>query len=211
MEGPEIIEKYFPALSEAQKAAFAAMGPAYTDWNARINVISRKDIDAVYSHHILHSLALAKVLGPLPAGATVLDLGTGGGFPGIPLAVIYPEVSFHLVDRIGKKLTVAAAVAETCGIRNVTFQHGDASEVRRKYDYVVSRAVMSLDALYAAARHAMAGGSVKGSLPRGLLALKGGDLTIEAAALKRPVEIIPISDFFFDEYFATKSVVYVKS
>lgn len=211
MEGTEIIEKYFPTLNDRQKDAFTAMGPAYTEWNAKINVISRKDIDAVYSHHILHSLALAKVMGPMPEGTTVLDLGTGGGFPGIPLAVLYPQVHFHLVDRIGKKLNVASAVAQTCGIANVSFQHGDASEVRRKYDYVVSRAVMSLDALYAAARHAMAAGTVRGHLPKGLLALKGGDLTIEAAALKRPVEIIPISDFFFDDYFQTKSVVYVKS
>ena len=146
MDSINVIEKYFPGLSGKQREQFEKLGPLYADWNSKINVISRKDIDNLYTNHILHSLAIAKFLQPAP-GTTFLDMGTGGGFPGIPLAIMYPECRFHLIDRIGKKIKVAQAIAEAIGLTNVTFQHGDIGECRQKYDYVVSRAVMRLDEL----------------------------------------------------------------
>ena len=136
----DVIKKYFPHLNVLQEKQFEALGLLYPDWNDKINVISRKDIDNLYVNHILHSLAIAKFLDPVP-GTTFMDLGTGGGFPGIPLAILWPECRFHLVDRIGKKLKVAQSIAETIGLENVTFQHGDVSECKEKFDFVISRAV----------------------------------------------------------------------
>ena len=147
MPQSDIILKYFPELTAGQIDQFNTMGELYPEWNEKINVISRKDIDNLYVNHILHSLAIAKFLGPLEAGTTFMDLGTGGGFPGIPLAVMYPDCRFHLIDRIAKKLRVAADVAEKIGLKNVTFRHGDVGECHDRFNYVVSRAVMPLDKL----------------------------------------------------------------
>lgn len=202
----ELLE-YFPQLTSEQEARFRALGPLYTEWNEKINVVSRKDIGNIYPHHILHSLAIAKFFTPDP-GAVFIDLGTGGGFPGIPLAILWPECRFHLIDRIGKKVRVAEAVADTVGLRNVTFQHGDMGECKVKADYVVSRAVMQLDELVkACAGHVKRGG---GRLPAGLLCLKGGELEAELGRVRRPKVCVPLSDYFKGEYFSTKSLIYVE-
>lgn len=147
MADHDIIFRYFPQMDAEQRSRIEALDALYREWNARINVISRRDIDNLYTAHILHSLAIAAFLGPLEPGTAFLDMGTGGGLPGIPLAIAYPECSFHLIDRIGKKIRVATEIASALGLRNVTFQHGDIGECRERYDYVVSRAVMTLDAL----------------------------------------------------------------
>ena len=204
------ILKYFPNLSEAQHLAFAKLGELYADWNAKINVISRADIDNIYVRHILHSLAIGAFFGELTPGTRILDLGTGGGFPGIPLAILYPEVHFHLIDRIGKKIRVATEVAAAVGLNNVTFQHGDSGECREKFDYVVSRAVMPLDGLVKACNHAInRRPSLQNRYAPGIVCLKGGDLEKEIEAADRPVVEIPITDFFNEPFFDTKEIVYV--
>lgn len=206
----ELIQKYFPSLTGSQTEAFARLGDLYRDWNAKINVISRADTDNLYCRHVLHSLSIAAFLGPLSDGTTFMDLGTGGGFPGIPLAIFYPDCRFHLIDRIGKKIKVAADIAEQVGLTNVTFQHGDSGECHGRFDYVVSRAVMSLDALWKACSR-----NIDGTSPRrnryapGLVCLKGGNLDEEIAALKRPVVEVPVTDFFNESFFETKDIVYV--
>lgn len=201
-----IISRYFPGLTPEQIQQFDMLGPLYAKWNEKINVISRKDIDNIYEHHILHSLAIGKFLTPTD-GTHFLDLGTGGGFPGIPLAILWPECRFHLIDRIGKKITVARSVAETVGLTNVTFQHGDIGECREKYDYVVSRAVMTLDKLIPLIRKNISH-TERNRLPNGLLCLKGGDLEEEIRASHTHVLDVPLSDYFSEEYFATKSLIY---
>lgn len=203
----EII-RYFPGLTPGQRAQFEALEALYRDWNEKINVISRKDIDELYTHHVLHSLAIAKFMTPAP-GTTFMDLGTGGGFPAIPLAIMWPDCTLHLVDRIAKKLRVAADVAAGIGLSNVTFQHGDAGECRQKFDYVVSRAAMDLPSLIKASAKNISHRPLN-SLPGGLLCLKGGDLTEEIRAAARPVVDMPLSDWFAGEYFATKQLLYVK-
>ncbi|MCM1292777.1 MAG: 16S rRNA (guanine(527)-N(7))-methyltransferase RsmG [Bacteroides sp.] len=204
----DIILKYFPNLTEKQKEQFTAIGPLYTEWNERINVISRKDIDNLYEHHILHSLAIAKFMTPVESTA-FLDLGTGGGFPGIPLAILWPECRFHLIDRIGKKITVAKSISESIGLENVSFQHGDSGECREKFDFVVSRAVMTLDKLIPLIRKNISKTN-RNRLPNGLLCLKGGDLTEEIRAAGRPVLEVPLSDYFSEEFFETKNLIYCK-
>lgn len=207
MDSHEIIFKYFPALTRRQREQFAAMGSLYAEWNAKINVISRKDIDNFYEHHLLHSLAIAKFITPVE-GTCFLDMGTGGGFPGIPLAAMWPHCEFHLIDRIGKKIKVAQAVASELGITNVDFQHGDIGECHRKFDYVVSRAVMRLDELVPLIRKNISPKQRNG-FPNGLICLKGGNLTEEIAATRQSVLDVPLSDYFSEEYFATKSLIYV--
>lgn len=203
-----IILKYFPSLTDDQRLRFKMLGPLYTDWNGKINVVSRKDIDNLYEHHILHSLAIAKFMTPTD-GTRFLDMGTGGGFPGIPLAILWPECRFHLIDRIGKKINVARSIAEAIGLTNVTFQHGDIGECHEKFDFVVSRAVMTLDKLLPLVnRNISSAGNNR--LPNGLLCLKGGDLTDEIKAARRPVLDVPLSDFFTEEYFTTKHLIYVE-
>lgn len=202
------ILKYF-SLTDSQRAQMEALGPLYREWNEKINVISRKDIDNLYLHHILHSLAPAKFLSPV-SGTTFLDMGTGGGFPGIPLAIIWPQCKFHLIDRIGKKIRVASSVAEAIGLENVTFQHGDMGECHESFNYVVSRAVMSLPELVAIVRRNISADNNGNTLPPGLLCLKGGDLSGELAAVKRPMIEVPLSDYFSEEYFSTKSLIYVE-
>lgn len=202
------IKTYFPNLTPAQEAQFAALGDLYTDWNAKINVISRKDIDNLYPHHILHSLGIAKAIEFTP-GSTILDVGTGGGFPGIPLAILFPECRFHLIDRVGKKIKVAQSVAEAINLQNVTFQHGSVEENKTEYDFVVSRAVMPLPDLLKLVRKNIKR-EQQNALPNGLLCLKGGDLQSEIAPVKKTSIVFNLSDYFKEEYFATKKVVYVQ-
>lgn len=202
------IKTYFPNLSPQQESQFAALGNLYTDWNAKINVISRKDIDNLYLHHILHSLGIAKAIN-FTAGTTILDVGTGGGFPGIPLAILFPECKFHLIDRIGKKIKVAQSVAEAINLENVSFQHGSVEELKTEYDFVVSRAVMPLPDLLRLIRKNIKK-EQQNALPNGLLCLKGGELQQEIAPVKKTSIVFNLSDFFKEEYFKTKKVVYVQ-
>lgn len=204
----EELLKYFPDLTAEQQARFAAIGILYREWNEKINVISRKDIDNLYLHHIIHSLSIAKFMTPVD-GTTFMDLGTGGGFPGIPLAIIWPECRFHLIDRIGKKVNVARSIADEIGLSNVTFQHGDSGECHEKFDYVVSRAVMQLDQLVKLAVKNVSRHS-RNTFPNGLVCLKGGDLRPELGRVKRPMIEVPLSDWFSDTYFKEKELVYVE-
>ena len=203
-----IIEKYFPNLAPEQRERFAALDALYHDWNAKINVISRKDIDNLYEHHVLHSLGIAEIIRFRP-GTTVMDLGTGGGFPGIPLAIMFPDVQFHLVDSIGKKIRVCNEVITALGLTNVTTQHGRAEEVKQRFDFIVSRAVMPLADLVKISRRLIAKRQ-QNALPNGLIALKGGELEHEAGAVPGEKLITPLSDFFTEDYFETKKVVYVQ-
>lgn len=205
------LHRFFPGLTDSQRAQFDALGDLYADWNAKINVISRKDIDNLYLHHVVHSLAIARFLGPLADGTAILDVGTGGGFPGIPLAIYYPQCRFHLVDRIGKKIRVATEIASAIGLENVTFRHGDIGECHDRFDYVVSRAVMPLNDLAALVRKNMAAAPRPGNpLLPGLICLKGGDLAPECKGIRRRVEIRPISPILPDPFFDDKSIVYVE-
>ena len=203
-----LIDHYFPTLTAEQRERFAALDALYHDWNAKINVISRKDIDNLYEHHVLHSLGIAEIIN-FRAGSHVMDLGTGGGFPGIPLAIMFPDVKFHLVDSIGKKIRVCNEVITALGLTNVTTQHGRAEEVKERFDFVVSRAVMPLADLVKICRK-LIGKQQQNALPNGLIALKGGELEHEASAVKGEKLITPLSDFFAEEYFTTKKVVYVQ-
>ncbi|MBQ5818686.1 MAG: 16S rRNA (guanine(527)-N(7))-methyltransferase RsmG [Bacteroides sp.] len=203
----ELILKYFPKITEEQKQQFAALYDLYIDWNAKINVISRKDITNLYEHHVLHSLGIAKVINFRP-GTTVMDLGTGGGFPGIPLAILFPETHFHLVDSIGKKVRVANEVATSIGLKNVTFCHERAEEEKQKFDFVVSRAVMPLTDLLKIVRKNIAS-KQQNALPNGLICLKGGELSNETMPVKNMVEMWDLKDYFEEEFFETKKVVYV--
>lgn len=201
-----LIQKYFPSLTPVQIEQFGKMTELYPEWNDRINVVSRKDIQNLETNHILHSLAIARFLNPV-AGSSILDFGTGGGFPGIPLAVMFPHVRFHLIDRIGKKINVARAVAEDLGLTNVTFQHGDIGECREKFDFVVSRAVMPQPDLVKLARKNISPVQ-RNAIPNGLIALKGGDLQAELKDLKSKTETVGIENYFHEPYFDTKKIVY---
>ena len=202
------ILKYFPDLTEEQINRFTALGTLYPEWNDKINVISRKDISNLYTHHILHSLAIAKFITPVE-GTTFIDLGTGGGFPGIPLAIMWQHCNFHLIDRIGKKIKVASSIAEEIGLKNVTFQHGDIGECHSKFDFVVSRAVMQLDELVKLVKKNISKNHRNG-FPNGLICLKGGELADEIGRVKRPSIDVPLSDYFTEEYFKTKDLIYVE-
>jgi len=203
----EQILRYFPDLTEIQRTQYEQLFALYTDWNSKINVISRKDIDNLYEHHVLHSLGIAKVISFRP-GTSVMDLGTGGGFPGIPLAIMFPEVEFHLVDSIGKKVRVAQEVAQAIGLENVRFSHARGEDIKDKYDFVVTRAVMSLVDLMRVVRknihHEM-----RNSMPNGIIALKGGELDREMAPMRKICITWDLKDFFSEEYFSTKKVVHV--
>ena len=203
----ELILHYFPNLSDTQKKQFEALYDLYTEWNAKINVISRKDIHNLYPHHILHSLGIAKAIQFKP-GSRVMDLGTGGGFPGIPLAILFPEVQFHLVDSIRKKVRVAQEVATTIGLKNVSFRHARAEEEKQLFDFVVSRAVMPLGDLVKICRKNISRKD-QNALPNGLICLKGGELEEEIAPLRQQTTVFELSDSFKEEFFATKKVVYV--
>lgn len=203
----EIIQKYFPNLTALQAEQFAQLEVLYNDWNAKINVISRKDIQNLYEHHVLHSLGIAKVVN-FKDGTTVMDLGTGGGFPGIPLAILFPNVQFHLVDSIGKKVKVANEVATAIGLKNVKFSHARAEEIKEQYDFVVTRAVMPMVDLVKVAKKNIS--KVQhNAVPNGIIALKGGELVGEIASMKNISMVWELSDFFEEEYFKTKKVVHV--
>lgn len=204
---PEIISKYF-ALTEQQQRQMEALGALYAEWNSKINVISRKDIDELYVRHVLHSLAIAKVC-EFEAGAKVVDIGCGGGFPTIPLAILFPEVEFRAVDSIGKKITVVREVAAALGLKNVTPENARIEAVKGEFDYVVSRAVTDLKTLKGWALPKLRAGQ-KGSLPNGMLILKGGNLTEEIADARLRCNIYNISDLFEEEFFETKQVIYTK-
>lgn len=206
-EGLQLILHYFPELSEQQKEQFLALDALYRDWNAKINVISRKDIDNLYEHHVLHSLGIAHVI-RFKAGSRIMDLGTGGGFPGIPLAILFPEVRFHLVDSIGKKVRVAGEVAASIGLANVTTAHERAEEEKQKFDFVVSRAVMPLADLVKIVRKNI-DSRQQNALPNGLICLKGGELAKETNPLKSRTYLTDLSEVFTEPYFETKKVVYV--
>ena len=203
----EIILKYFPDLTEEQRRQFAALYDLYIDWNAKINVISRKDIENLYEHHVLHSLGIAKIINFRP-GTSIMDLGTGGGFPGIPLAILFPEVKFHLVDSIGKKVRVATEVANAIGLKNVTFRHARAEEEKQLFDFVVSRAVMPLGDLIKIIKKNISPRQ-QNALPNGLICLKGGELEHEAMPFKNKTTLHSLSEDFEAEFFQTKKVVYV--
>ena len=203
----EHILQYFPELTEKQREQMAQLEVMYPEWNAKINVISRKDIENLEVNHILHSLGLVKFVKFTP-GTRVMDLGTGGGFPGIPLAIYYPDVKFHLVDRIGKKLKVAQDIAERIGLQNVTFQHGDVKEVKGKFDFVVSRAVMDLGEMVPLVKRFI-DSEDRNAVPNGLLCLKGGDLTGEVHKFKNQVLIDELSSYFKEDFFKTKKMIYL--
>lgn len=203
----EVIKTYFPELSETQITQFAALYDLYTDWNAKINVISRKDIENLYPHHVLHSLGIAKML-RFKEGSTVMDLGTGGGFPGVPLAILFPQVQFHLVDSIGKKVKVAQAVSEALELKNITFRHCRGEEEKQLFDFIVSRAVMPLADLVKIVRKNVKK-QQQNALPNGLICLKGGELQHEILPFRNQAVSIDLKDYFTEEYFETKKVVYV--
>lgn len=202
-----VITNYFPNLTSEQKEQFAALDALYRDWNAKINVISRKDIDNLYLHHVLHSLAIAKVISFRP-GTTVLDIGTGGGFPGIPLAIMFPECRFRLIDSIGKKIRVATEVAQSVGLKNVEAFHRRGEEEKGKFDFVVSRAVMPLPDLVKIVRKNIAR-QQHNALPNGLIVLKGGNLEAELNPFRKVVEQTAVSSCFDHEWFEDKQVIYL--
>ncbi len=201
------ILKYFPEITERQKEQFAALLPLYEDWNAKINVISRKDMDNFYEHHVLHSLAIAKVQ-PFKPMAEILDVGTGGGFPGIPLAILFPDARFHLIDSIGKKIKVVQSVAEQLELKNVRTEQIRAEQLRGEYDFIVSRAVTDLSQFTQWVRGKVSTIQYH-KLRNGILYLKGGDLTDELAPFKKKARTWDISDFFQEDYFLTKKVIYL--
>ncbi|MGN0227967.1 MAG: 16S rRNA (guanine(527)-N(7))-methyltransferase RsmG [Paludibacteraceae bacterium] len=200
-----LISEYFK-LTERQAGQFAQLDALYRDWNSKINVISRKDIDNLYEHHVLHSLAIAKLLPFLP-GTSILDVGTGGGFPGIPLAILFPECQFLLIDSIGKKIKVASEIAAALGLNNVTCKQERAEEEKQKFDFVVSRAVMPLPDLVRLICKNVSG-KHKNAVPNGLIVLKGGDLQEEIRPFKE-AEVTPCSQWFKGEWFDSKQVIYL--
>ncbi|MGN0224878.1 MAG: 16S rRNA (guanine(527)-N(7))-methyltransferase RsmG [Prevotella sp.] len=202
----EILE-YFPSLTEEQIRQFGALWDLYRDWNSKINVISRKDIDNLYEHHVLHSLAIAKTLRFKP-GTSVLDFGTGGGFPGIPLAILFPEVSFKLIDGTGKKILVAKSIAESIGLKNVNAEQKRGEDEKGKYDFVVSRAVMPLQELVKIVRKNISKND-RNSMPNGIIVLKGGKLDEEIKNYRKLVEIDDISTWFKTPWFKEKYVIYL--
>ncbi len=202
----DTIKKYFPHLSETQERQLDELTRRYPEWNEKINVISRKDIDNVEINHLLHSLAIAKFIEFKP-GSEVLDVGCGGGLPGIPLAILFPGVHFHLIDRIGKKIKVAQEIAKSIGLKNVTFQHGDSGECHDKFDFVVSRAVMHQPDLVRLAKKNISS-KQRNALPNGVIALKGGELAAEISPIKAKTEIIDIDNYFSEDFFKTKKIVY---
>lgn len=203
----DIILKYFPNLTDKQKEQFAALYDLYLDWNSKINVISRKDIDNLYTHHILHSLAIAKLIQFTP-GTKIMDVGTGGGFPGVPLAILFPECQFLLVDSIGKKIRVATEVSSAIGLTNIELRHTRAEEVKETFDFVVSRAVMLLPDLVKIVRKNISKEN-RNALPNGIICLKGGNLDSELKPFKKSAEADDLSMYFEEEFFKTKKIVYV--
>lgn len=202
----DIITKYF-TLSDRQKQQFEALDALYRDWNSKINVISRKDIDNLYLHHVLHSLAIAELI-RFRAGTRIMDLGTGGGFPGIPLSIMFPDAQFHLVDSIGKKIRVCQEVAKAIELSNVTTEWGRAEDVGQQFHFVVSRAVMPLPDLVKIVRKNISHEQTN-ALPNGLICLKGGELADEARQFGKAAQITDLSEYFEEAFFDTKKLVYL--
>lgn len=205
--GVELIQQHFSKITETQLKQFGQLQSLYSEWNERINVISRKDIEQLYERHVLHSLSIAKVMEFRP-GTTVLDIGTGGGFPGIPLAILFPEAKFHLVDSIGKKIKVVNEVAQAIGLTNVTTAHIRAEQIKDTYHFVISRAVTNLSDFVPWTYRKFKKANIC-ALPNGILYLKGGDLTEELAPFKKKAVVYSLSDYFEGEFFETKKVVYL--
>ncbi len=203
----DIILKYFPDLSDDQKKQFSALYDLYLDWNSKINVISRKDIENLYAHHVLHSLAIAKLI-QFTDNTNIMDVGTGGGFPGVPLAILFPKCNFLLVDSIGKKIKVATEVANAIGLKNIQFRHCRVEEEKGKFDFVVSRAVMPLPDLVKIVKKNISN-EQHNALPNGVICLKGGSLESELKPFKKTAEADDLSMFFEEEFFKTKKIVYV--
>lgn len=203
----DIILKYFPNINDIQKQQFAALYDLYVDWNSKINVVSRKDIENLYTHHVLHSLAIAKLI-QFKDGTKIMDVGTGGGFPGIPLAILFPKCDFLLVDSIGKKIKVATEVSGAIALKNIQLRHCRAEEEKGKFDFVVSRAVMPLPDLVKIIRKNISK-EQHNAFPNGLICLKGGNLESEMSLFKKSSEADDLSMFFEEEYFKTKKIVYV--
>ena len=203
----EIIYRYFPNLTDVQLQQFAALGELYRDWNTKINVISRKDIDQLYEHHVLHSLAIAKIINFRP-GTRILDFGTGGGFPGVPLSILFPECQFKLIDGTGKKIRVAQEVCDAIGLKNCAPTHLRGEDEKDKYDFIVSRAVMPLPDLVKLMRKNISKTS-NNALPNGVLCLKGGNLQAELQPYHKILETTEISQFFKEEWFKEKFVIYL--
>lgn len=206
-ENSDIINRYFPDLNDLQKSQFAELGELYHNWNAQINVISRKDIDELYTRHVLHSLAIAQVQ-KFADGSDILDIGTGGGFPGIPLAILHPNSQFVLVDSIGKKIKVVNEVSKALGLTNVTGIHERAENINQSYDFIVSRAVTRMKPFYQWTKGKFKKQSLH-EMKNGILYLKGGDLTNELKESKLRFKSFDIQEFFTDPFFETKKVVYV--
>mgnify|MGYP002623432309 CR=1 FL=1 len=202
-----ILKKYFPHLSSQQRDQYEALWDLYQDWNGKINVISRKDIDNLYEHHVLHSLAISKAL-RFRAGTQILDFGTGGGFPGIPLAIMFPDCHFTLIDGTGKKILVVKSISEAIGLRNVTAKHLRGEEEKGHYDFVVSRAVMPLPDLVKIVRKNITRTS-RNSIANGLLCLKGGNVEQEVQPFQRLAEVSPLSEWFEEEWFKEKHLIYL--
>lgn len=205
--GAEIIDHYFPKLSEKQRGQYRLLGELYPEWNAQINVVSRKDIDKLYLHHVLHSLGIAKFTS-FVSGTRILDVGTGGGFPGIPLAILFPDVQFHLVDSIGKKIKVVRNVADALGLENVEADHIRAEQLDESYDFVVSRAVTRLVDFYPWVANRFLK-KHRNAIPNGILYLKGGDLGEELKEARLRNEVYNLSDYFEEDFFETKQLVYI--
>ncbi len=203
----QIIDKYFPNLSQRQKEQFNNLDTLYREWNAKINVISRKDIDNLYEHHVLHSMAIARIVRFKPS-TSILDFGTGGGFPGIPLAILFPECRFRLIDGTGKKVNVAAEIAKAIGLENVEAIHQRGEEEKGKFDFIVSRAVMPMPDLVKIVSRNISR-KQHNSIANGILTLKGGNLSAELNPYHKILEVAPISHFFYEEWFREKSVIYL--
>lgn len=203
----DIILKYFPDLTSQQLEQFGRLEALYTEWNAKINVISRKDIEQLYERHILHSLAIAKIIQFKP-GTSVLDVGTGGGFPGIPLAIMFPETSFMPIDSIGKKIKVVSEVAAALGLQNVNAQHIRVEDVKQKFDFVISRAVTAFPRFVAMVRTKISDQN-KNTLPNGILYLKGGDFEEETAPFEKQIKVYELKSFFQEEFFDTKKLIHM--
>ncbi|MDR2929088.1 MAG: 16S rRNA (guanine(527)-N(7))-methyltransferase RsmG [Cytophagaceae bacterium] len=203
----EIVLKYFAGLTELQKERFDALDALYSDWNSKINVISRKDMENFAEHHVLHSLAIAKFI-RFASNSEIIDVGTGGGFPGIPLAIMFPEARFTLIDSIGKKINVVNAVAESLGLDNVQAHQIRSESLKRKYDFVVSRAVASLPEFVKQTRHLISS-KPRNAISNGILYLKGGDLTHEILPFKKMSSMVELKSFFKEEYFSTKKLVHL--
>jgi len=203
----EILTKYFPDLTDQQLDQFGRLSSLYDEWNSQINVISRKDIEQLYERHVLHSLAIAKVIQFKPQTA-ILDVGTGGGFPGIPLAILFPETSFMLIDSIGKKIKVVSEVASALNLRNVTAEHIRVEDVKQKFDFVVSRAVTAFPRFVSMVRTKVASQS-KNDLPNGILYLKGGDFEEEIYPFRKQIQVYELQSLFQEEFFETKRLIHM--